>query len=101
MQDFGDTGASSTLGFAPALIGRHVTNTVETTQTGWPPQYSGAHSRDNCAIIIPESTNRNRAGVVHDFGKVHIPAEILSKPARLSRIEFELVKTHPEPVTAS
>lgn len=36
------------------------------------------------------------AGVVHDLGKVHIPAEILSKPARLSRIEFELIKTHPE-----
>ena len=36
------------------------------------------------------------AGVVHDLGKVHIPAEILSKPARLSRLEFELIKAHAE-----
>jgi len=36
------------------------------------------------------------AGVVHDLGKVHIPAEILSKPGKLTAIEFELIKTHPE-----
>lgn len=36
------------------------------------------------------------AGVVHDLGKIHIPAEILSKPGKLSRIEFELIKAHPE-----
>jgi PAS domain S-box-containing protein len=36
------------------------------------------------------------AGVVHDLGKIHIPAEILSKPGKLSRLEFELIKSHPE-----
>ncbi|MDP1609441.1 MAG: PAS domain S-box protein [Sulfuritalea sp.] len=36
------------------------------------------------------------AGMVHDLGKVHIPSEILSKPGKLSRIEFELIKSHPE-----
>lgn len=36
------------------------------------------------------------AGVVHDLGKIHIPAEILSKPGKLTNIEFELIKTHPE-----
>ena len=35
-------------------------------------------------------------GLVHDIGKMSIPAEILSKPGLLSRIEFELVKTHAE-----
>ncbi|MBI2961377.1 MAG: GAF domain-containing protein [Betaproteobacteria bacterium] len=34
--------------------------------------------------------------IVHDLGKIHIPAEILSKPGRLSAIEFELMKTHPQ-----
>ncbi len=34
------------------------------------------------------------AAMVHDIGKVLIPAEILSKPSRLSELEFELVKTH-------
>ena len=35
-------------------------------------------------------------GIVHDLGKIHIPAEILSKPGRLSAIEFELIKSHPQ-----
>ncbi|MBN2403641.1 MAG: PAS domain S-box protein [Spirochaetes bacterium] len=35
------------------------------------------------------------AGTLHDLGKVNIPAEILSKPGRLSDIEFSLIKMHP------
>ena len=34
------------------------------------------------------------AGYVHDIGKVSIPAEILSKPSRLTAMEFELIKGH-------
>ena len=34
--------------------------------------------------------------LIHDIGKIHIPAEILSYPGRLSKVQFELVKTHPE-----
>jgi PAS domain S-box-containing protein len=36
------------------------------------------------------------AGSVHDLGKISVPAEILSKPGRLSDIEFSLVKAHPQ-----
>ncbi len=36
------------------------------------------------------------AGIVHDLGKIHIPAEILSKPGRLSDNEFGLIRTHPQ-----
>jgi putative two-component system response regulator len=36
-----------------------------------------------------------RAGMVHDVGKVSVPAEILNKPGRLSTLEFALVKAHP------
>ena len=36
------------------------------------------------------------AGVIHDLGKIAIPSEILSKPGRLSEIEFSLLKTHPQ-----
>ena len=35
------------------------------------------------------------AAVIHDLGKIQVPAEILSKPGRLSEVEFGLVKTHP------
>jgi response regulator RpfG family c-di-GMP phosphodiesterase len=34
------------------------------------------------------------AGVVHDLGKIYVPAEILSKPSRLNDIEFNLIRTH-------
>ncbi len=37
-----------------------------------------------------------RAGIVHDIGKIGIPSEILSKPAKLTQYEFALIKTHPE-----
>ena len=36
------------------------------------------------------------AGLLHDVGKVSVPAEILSKPARLTPAEFSLVKAHPQ-----
>ncbi len=34
------------------------------------------------------------AGIVHDIGKIAIPAEILSKPTRLSGPEMALIKIH-------
>ena len=34
------------------------------------------------------------AGLVHDIGKISIPAEILSKPAKPTRLEYALLKTH-------
>ena len=35
------------------------------------------------------------AGLLHDIGKLHIPAEILTKPTRLTAAEFALIKDHP------
>jgi putative nucleotidyltransferase with HDIG domain len=34
------------------------------------------------------------AAIIHDIGKIHVPAEILSKPARLTNAEFDIVRTH-------
>jgi HD-GYP domain-containing protein (c-di-GMP phosphodiesterase class II) len=36
------------------------------------------------------------AGVLHDIGKISVPAEILSKPGNLTEIEFSLIKAHPK-----
>lgn len=36
------------------------------------------------------------AGFLHDLGKMIVPAEILAKPTRLTREEFNLVKLHPQ-----
>lgn len=35
------------------------------------------------------------SGLLHDIGKMSVPAEILSKPGRLTETEFALVKSHP------
>jgi len=34
------------------------------------------------------------AGFLHDVGKLSIPAELLSKPGKLTDLEYELIKTH-------
>jgi PAS domain S-box-containing protein/putative nucleotidyltransferase with HDIG domain len=34
------------------------------------------------------------AGSIHDIGKLSVPAEILSKPTRLTNIEFSMIKEH-------
>ena len=36
------------------------------------------------------------AAAIHDIGKISVPAEILSKPSKLSDIEFQLIQIHPE-----
>ena len=36
------------------------------------------------------------AALIHDLGKISIPAEILSKPSKLTEIEFDFIKTHPQ-----
>lgn len=34
------------------------------------------------------------AGIIHDIGKISLPAEILSKPGQLTEIEFNMIKIH-------
>lgn len=45
---------------------------------------------------LPEATVKGLrlTGYVHDIGKISLPAELLAKPGHLSRLEFELIKTH-------
>ncbi|MFA5078455.1 MAG: PAS domain S-box protein [Dehalococcoidia bacterium] len=35
------------------------------------------------------------AAIIHDIGKMYVPSDILSKPGKLSEIEYSLIKTHP------
>ena len=55
-----------------------------------------------CAIAKEMNLNKEVleeirvAGTLHDIGKIHIPSEILSKPGRLTEIEFNMIKTHAE-----
>jgi len=55
-----------------------------------------------CAIASEMGLPENQiegirvAGILHDIGKVCVPAEILSKPGRISEIEFAVISTHPQ-----
>jgi len=45
--------------------------------------------------LEPDRINGLRmASLIHDLGKISIPTEILTKPTKLTNIEFEIVKTH-------
>ncbi|CCQ72426.1 HD domain-containing phosphohydrolase [Magnetospira sp. QH-2] len=39
-------------------------------------------------------TGLEMGAMIHDIGKIHIPAEILTRPGRISSQEYELLKTH-------
>jgi len=34
--------------------------------------------------------------LIHDVGKIRVPSDILSKPGRITKAEFELIKEHPQ-----
>jgi PAS domain S-box-containing protein/putative nucleotidyltransferase with HDIG domain len=34
--------------------------------------------------------------MIHDIGKIYVPAEILNRPGRLSKAEFEIIQSHSE-----
>lgn len=68
--------------------------------------YTAAHqrwvTRLACAIAgemdLPHEqiTGLHMAGLIHDIGKLAVPAELLIKPSRLTEIEYEAIKIHPQ-----
>lgn len=36
------------------------------------------------------------AAIIHDLGKIHIPAEILAKPRKLTELEYKMIQLHPQ-----
>lgn len=67
--------------------------------------YTAGHQRSvgNLAAAIAQKMNLEREtldllriiGYIHDIGKIVIPAEILSKPGKLSHLEMEMIRNHP------
>jgi PAS domain S-box-containing protein/putative nucleotidyltransferase with HDIG domain len=47
-------------------------------------------------LALPEDQSRGiyLAGLVHDIGKINVPAEILGKPGTLTDLEKDFVRTH-------
>jgi len=68
--------------------------------------YTAGHQRRvtelACRIADQMRLPRNKiegihmAAIIHDIGKIIIPAEILAKPAKLTKTEFAMIKDHPE-----
>lgn len=51
---------------------------------------------DKMGLSQEQKDGIGMAGVVHDVGKIAVPAEILSKPGRITELEYSLIKTHPQ-----
>lgn len=76
-------------------------NTVETKDP-----YTAGHQRRvaqlACAIaremgLPPDHVEGMQVlSFLHDIGKIAVPAEILSRPGKISLIEFNLIKSHPD-----
>jgi putative nucleotidyltransferase with HDIG domain len=47
-------------------------------------------------LVPDELWALRRAALLHDFGKMVIPASILNKPGKLSESEWRIVRRHPE-----
>lgn len=66
--------------------------------------YTAGHQRKVAALATeiakemglsqPQTEGIRMAGLVHDVGKIFVPAEILSKQGKITDIEFAIIKTH-------
>jgi PAS domain S-box-containing protein len=66
--------------------------------------YTAGHQRRvadlACAIAVEMGLPSDQidgvsmAATIHDIGKISIPAEILSKPTKLTDLQFNIIKTH-------
>ena len=67
--------------------------------------YTAGHQRRVAALSVKIAQEMKLKGdvienikyssLIHDLGKIAIPASILNKPGRLSDIEMQLIKSHP------
>lgn len=68
--------------------------------------YTAGHQRRVSDIAVAIATEMGfskdqvegirTVGVIHDLGKIAVPAEILSKPGRITEHEFGIIKSHPQ-----
>jgi len=95
---------ASTLSTLRKAIGGTIQAIVQVVETRDP--YTAGHQRRVADLarsiatemgLPPDTIEGVRvAAVIHDIGKVSVPAEILSKPGKLTQNEFELIKDHAE-----
>ncbi len=79
---------------------------VASTLSALRDPYTGGHERrvavltsaiaEELGLAADRSDGLRVAALLHDIGKMALPMDILSKPARVSRVEYELIKEHSE-----
>ncbi|MDD5772522.1 MAG: MEDS domain-containing protein [bacterium] len=94
----------STLGRLREAINGTIQAIVSTVETRDP--YTAGHQRrvsDLARSIAKEMCLSEKqidgiriAGSVHDLGKISVPSEILTKPGKITDMEFNIIKTHPQ-----
>jgi HD-GYP domain-containing protein (c-di-GMP phosphodiesterase class II) len=67
-------------------------------------EYTGGHSRDVVGLVLAVGDrlgldararrNAEFAALLHDVGKVRVPAEIINKPGPLDRAELAVIRRH-------
>ncbi len=83
-------------------LGATVSAIAVTVETRDP--YTAGHQRRVSDLARAIATEMNlptdkidgirTAAVIHDIGKISVPAEILTKPTKLTDLEFGIIKTH-------
>lgn len=68
--------------------------------------YTAGHQTRVAEIVLaiaqdmnldPDACNGIKlAASIHDIGKMHVPIEILTKPTKLSKLEMDMIKVHPQ-----
>ncbi len=68
-------------------------------------EYTSEHCLNVCIVAIAfgrhlgltegELENLGLCGLLHDVGKMRIPAEVLNKPTKLTDKEFNMIRAHP------
>ena len=98
---------------AKLLVAELANNIVENldasmwlTQLKKRDEYTAIHSLNVCVLSITfgralglkvdELNELGLGALLHDIGKMQVPLEILNKPGKLSKEEFEIMKTHPQ-----
>ncbi len=68
--------------------------------------YTAGHQRRVAVLAVAIAKEMNLpaseirgiylASLVHDIGKIRVPAEILNRPSSITEAEFAIIKTHPD-----
>ena len=89
-----------------ASVARNPSALISLARLKTQDDYTYMHSVAVCALMVAlsrqfgmdeaQTREAGLAGLLHDVGKMLVPADVLNKPGRLTDEEFAIIKHHPE-----